>query len=264
MVLMETTSFVESLVQTGLTQDQASLYAALLEKGSLTAREAALEAKIGRTLGYVVLEQLIGLELVRKSKEPGAKTLYAPAHPSVLEDRLEAQKKSVTRAAESIRAVLPDLSSLYNLATGRPGVRFYEGKEGQRETLWDSLTSKETIYTYVDVETVDAYVDELNKAYVKERARRQITKKILAPDTPQARAELRELEDPLTEMRLLPEQDAPQFHTAMQIYDGKVSYLTFTNDIMTGTIINDRAIYTLHRFLFEHQWQHSLTKESLG
>lgn len=256
-------SLAPRLAEAGLTEDQASLYETLLKKGALPARDVALEAHVNRTLAYAVLDQLIEMGLVRKHKEIGAKTLFSPAHPSTLEERIEGQRRTAERAAASLKAALPDLASMYNLATGRPGIRFYEGEEGQRETLWDSLTSSETIYTYVDVETVDAYVDDLNRAYVKERIRRQVRKKILAPDTPQARAELRELEDTLTEMRLLPEQDAPQFHTAMQIYDGKVSYLTFTNDIMTGTIINDRAIYTLHRFLFEHQWKHALSKDSL-
>lgn len=257
-------SVAAQLSETGLSRDQAAMYEALLRNGSSPAREIALEAKIGRTLGYAVLEQLVSMGLATKSKEMGAKTLFSPAHPSLLEERLLMQQRSAERATNTLKALLPDLSSMYNLAAGRPGVRFYEGEAGQREALWDSLTSSETIYTYVDVETVDAYVDDLNKAYVRERIKRGVKKKILAPDTPQARAEQRELDDPLTEMRLLPEQDAPQFHTAMQIYDGKISYLTFTNDIMTGTIINDRAIYTLHRFLFEHQWKHALAKASLG
>jgi HTH-type transcriptional regulator, sugar sensing transcriptional regulator len=251
------------LKDAGLSGEQAAVYEALLRKGESPAREVALEAKVGRTLGYAVLDQLVAMGLAQKSKRPGSKTLFIPSHPSILEERVLSQQKAAERSALTLKSLLPDLSSMYNLATGRPGVRFYEGEAGQRETLWDSLTSTETIYTYVDVETVDAYVDDLNKAYVRERQKRGVKKQILSPDTPQARAELRELNDPLTEMRLLPEQDAPQFHTAMQIYDGKVSYLTFTNDIMTGTIINDRAIYTLHRFLFEHQWKHALEKKSL-
>lgn len=260
---MKNVSFIETISQAGLTKDQAAIYVTLLEKGALTAREATLAAGVNRTLGYAVLEQLESLGLVSKSKALGSVATFSPSHPSVLEERAESQLKAVTRAKEGVKSVLPDLSSLFNLATGRPGVRFFEGEEGQKEVLWDSLTSTETIYTYVDVETVDGYVDALNKAYVKERLRRKVPKKILAPDTPQARAELRREVNELTEMRLIPEQDAPTFHTAMQIYDGKVSYLTFTNDIMTGTIIHDRAIYTLHRFLFEHQWEHALTRESL-
>lgn len=251
------TSFRDSFEQAGLTRDQAALYETLIRNGALTARKATTEAGVNRTLGYAVLDQLITLGLVRKDDKSEKIALYIPTHPSVLQERVESEQKSAERAAITLKAILPDLSSAYNLATGKPGVKFYEGEAGQRETLWDSLTSTEIIYTYVDVETVDAFVDELNQAYVKERIKRRIKKKILAPDTPQARAELAANTDELTEMRLIPEQDAPQFHTAMQIYDGKVSYLTFTNDIMTGTIIHDRAIYTLHRFLFEHQWEHS-------
>jgi sugar-specific transcriptional regulator TrmB len=254
-------TFSEQLKQAGLTPHQAAIYEALLKSGPQTARKATLEAAVPRTLGYAVLEQLMELGLVKKDDSPVAK--FSAAHPNILQERIEAAAKSAERAAIALKSALPDLASAFNLATGKPGVQFFEGEEGQRETLWDTLTSKETIYTYVDIETSDAYVDELNKEYVRERIKRKIPKKILLPDTPQARAELVANTDELTEMRLIPEQDAPPFNTAMQIYDGKVSYLTFTKDVMAGTIIHDAAIYGLHRFLFEQQWKTALTKEDV-
>ncbi|MEK7509561.1 MAG: helix-turn-helix domain-containing protein [Patescibacteria group bacterium] len=261
---MESVSFVDQLTQSGLTRDQAALYGALLHKGALPAREAALEAGIGRTLGYALLKQLIEIGLVTKAKEKGSVARFSPAHPSILQDRIEAQQKSAERAATTLKTVLPDLSSLYNLATGRPGVRFYEGRDGVREVLFDSLTSKDTIYTYADMETVDGYVGDINEEYVRARIKKGVPKKLLVPDTPAARAELLQDASDLTNMRLIPNQDAPPLHAAMEIYDGKISYVTFTKDILMGTIISDPAIYSLHRFLFEEQWKRALTREDVA
>jgi sugar-specific transcriptional regulator TrmB len=261
---METEQFREQLIEAGLTKDQAALYGVLIKKGSSTAREAALEAGVSRTLGYAVLDQLIGIGLARKHDEKGAVALFFPSHPNVLQERAEAQQKSAEQAAIALKAVLPDLASAFNLATGKPGIRFYEGKDGAKEILYDSLTSRETIYTYADMETIDGYVSDINDAYVKTRLKKGITKKLLLPDTPAARIELLENDSDLTEIRLIPNQDAPPFHAAMEIYDGKVSYLTFTKDILMGTILNDPAIYALHRFLFEEQWKKALAKRDLA
>ena len=114
------------------------------------------------------------------------------------------------------------------------------------------------------METVDGYVGEINEDYVRARLKRGVAKKLLLPDTPAARAEIVANTSELTELRLIPNQDAPPLHAAMEIYDGKISYLTFTKDILMGTIINDRAIYSLHRFLFEEQWKKALSKQGVA
>ena len=202
--------------------------------------------------------------LVTKIKEKGSVARFFPAHPSVLQDRIEAQQKSAERAAATLKSVLPDLSSLYNLATGRPGIRFYEGMDGVREVLFNSLSSKDTIYTYADMETVDGYVGDINEEYVRARLKKGVAKKLLVPDTPAARAELLQNTSELTEIRLIPNKDAPPLHAAMEIYDGKISYVTFTKDMLVGTIISDPAIYSLHRFLFEEQWKRALAKEGVA
>ncbi len=249
-------TFSEQLKQAGLTPHQAAIYETLLKGGAMPARKATLESGVHRTLGYAVLEQLIELGLVKKDASPVAK--FSASHPNVLQERIENAAKSAERAAIALKGALPDLASAFNLATGKPGIQFFEGAEGQRETLWDSLTSKETIYTYVDVETVDAYVDELNKEYVRERLKRKIPKYILTPETPQSRAMLRGETNQYTEWRLL-RGDAPLLNCAMHIYDGKISYQTFTKDSMTGTIMRDSAMYALHRYLFEQQWKGAIS-----
>ncbi|HWO07440.1 MAG TPA: helix-turn-helix domain-containing protein [Candidatus Paceibacterota bacterium] len=254
---------VEALRNAGLTRDQAAIYAALLERGDMTARALAQSAGVGRTLGYAILEQLVERGLVSKIDTKGAVARFRAESPSRLQALVEDNRKNAERAAEALKALLPELSSLHNLATGKPGIRFYEGEEGVKEVLYDSLSSTETIYTYADMETVDGYVGDINEHYVQLRVKKGVPKKLLMPDTSAARAEVLK-SDAVTEIRLIANQDAPPLHAAMEIYDGKVSYLTFTKDILMGTIISDPAIYSLHRFLFEEQWKTALSKEDVA
>lgn len=254
---------IEILQKSGLTRDQAAVYVALLDRASLTAREAALAAGISRTLGYAVLEQLMAKGLVTKNDPEGGSAVFSAESPQLLLAFAEEHKKNAERASEALKSILPELHSLHNLATGKPGIRYFEGEAGVQEALYDSLSSKETIYTYADMETVDGYAGDINEKYVRLRIKRGIHKKLLLPDTPAARAEIAQNTSEYTDMRLIPNQDAPPFHAAMEIYDGKISYMTFTKEILMATIITDPAIYSLHRFLFEEQWKKSLTKEDV-
>lgn len=257
---MESAVFVEQLTQSGLTKDQASIYAALLKKGSLPAREATLEAGVPRTLGYAVLSQLIEIGLVSKSKKKGSATHFSPVHPSVLEDSIASQQKSAEHAAASLKAILPDLSSLYNLATGRPGVRFYEGLDGIKEVLHDTLTAKEAIYTYADLEMIEKHIGEINRDYVKAREKLDIKKRALLLDTQENRFLLEGYHQKVTDVKLI-KADAAPFKTVMQIYDGKISYFTLGVEQLVGVIITDPHIYDMHKTLFNVLWNSPLSKQ---
>ena len=251
------TSFLDSFQQAGLTRDQAALYGALLSKGALPARKATLEAGVSRTLGYAVLDQLIALGLVQKDEKSSKIALYTPSHPSVLQDRIEAEQKASERAAAALKTILPDLSSAFNLATGKPGVRFYEGLEGIKEVLEDTLTAKDTIYSYVDLEMIEKNIGDLNRAYVAKRERLGLKKKGLLLDTQENRFLLEGYHVKVTDAKLIKADVAP-FKTVMQIYDGRISYFTLGTEQLVGVIITDPHIFEMHKTLFELVWNSPL------
>jgi len=247
------------LAEAGLTQEQAAVYETLLRKGTSPARDIALEAKIGRTLGYAVLDQLVTIGLALKAKHPGSKTLFSPAHPSVLEERILSQQKSAERSALTLKALLPDLSSMYNLATGRPGVRFYEGEAGIQQVLEDTLTAKETVYSYADLEMIERNIPDINRSYVAKRERLGVKKKALLLDTQENRFLLEGYHVKITDVKLVRADSAP-FKTVMQIYDGRISYFTLGVKELVGVIITDKHIYEMHKALFDAVWDSNLAR----
>jgi hypothetical protein len=44
------------------------------------------------------------------------------------------------------------------------------------------------------------------------------------------------------------------FNSVMQIYEGKVSYITLSDKGMIGVIIQDSNIYQMHKSIFEYVW----------
>lgn len=254
--------YEESLQQTGLSKDQAAVYEILIQNGPQPARAVHQKSTLSRPLAYKVLDELIALGLVEKNDPPGKVSRFCAAHPLKLKEIADKRFEQAQGAKVAIEGTLGKLISDFNLQSGKPGVRFFEGIEGVREVLWDSLNATETIYTYADMETVDHYGTELNEEYVRARIKKGIAKKILMPDTPASRKEMLK-GPPLTEIRLLKAGEAIPFHAASEIYNGTVSYLTFTDEFTTATLIRDPSIYSLHRYLFESAWASALSAEKI-
>lgn len=244
----------DSLVRTGLTPHQATLYAALVQKGTVAASKIALEAKLSRPLTYRVLDELIDLGLVEKIDKPRAVAKFNALHPIKLKEMADIRFTAAQEAKAAVDSSLSKLISDYNLQSGKPGVRFFEGLEGVREVLNDSLTARGEIYSYADLESIEKHISEINKQYVREREKRQIKKKGIVVDTSFARNFLRNYAPGVTETKLIKESAVP-FQTVMQMYDGKVSYITLSDETMIGVIIADPRICEMHRALFLYTWR---------
>lgn len=259
---METASFKDQLAVAGLTPDQASIYDVLLRGGPEKAREVSLQTGVSRTLTYAVLEQLIAIGLVKKDEKDQSVARFAPMHPAILQDRAEKIQKDAERASIVLKSTLPDLSSAFNLATGRPGVRFYEGLDGIKEVLEDTLTAKETIYSYADLEMIEKHIGDINRAYVAKRERLGLKKKALLLDTSENRFLLEGYHIKITDVKLIKAATSP-FKTVMQIYDGRISYFTLGVEQLVGVIITDPHIYEMHKALFDFVWESPLATNFL-
>ena len=66
----------------------------------------------------------------------------------------------------------------------------------------------------------------------------------------------KELVSDITEIRFVENLD--HFPNIMQIYDNKVSYITFTDSKRIGVLIEDPDIYEMHKMLFNAQWSSAL------
>jgi hypothetical protein len=145
------------------------------------------------------------------------------------------------------------LKPQFNILRDKPGVRFYEGSEGIKKVLEDSLFAEEVIYSYADIDAIDSHIPEINKAYSEKREKLGIHKKGILPDTLHARELLKDYDSTITEAKLI-KFPIKSFPAVMQIYDGKVSYITFSDKDMIGTIIEDKNIYEMHKAIFEYLW----------
>jgi len=248
-------SYEENLKLVGLSNGEACVYELLIQNRAMQAGDIARRALISsRPLAYKILEDLVTLGLVEKIEKPGKVALFAATHPLHLKEMIEKKKEATANAAVAVEGVLGKLISDFNLVSGKPGVRFFEGKSGMKAVLEDSLAASGEIYSYADIEAITKYIPKENEENVKQREKFGIKKKAILLDTPFARKFLSDYHRGVTDVRLIALPGAVPFQTVMQIYDNKVSYLTLGGDNMIGAVIEDPHIFTMHKYLFEYLW----------
>ncbi len=243
------------LIQTGLSEEQAQTYQALLEKGPQKASDLSKWTGIKRGLIYKVLEQLESMSLVSKTGGPGTVATFSPAHPSLLLSNIERKEKEIAFNKEMLQSSIGSLASKYNLIIGKPNIQFFEGEEGMKKVLDDTLnvSTGTEIYTYADLEAILKYIPDINASYSDRREKLGIKKKGLLLDSPRAREVIKNYHTETTDTKFIP-YGAAELETVMQIYENKISYITLKDNSMIGIIIEDPLIYKMHKLLFEHVW----------
>lgn len=250
--LQDNTTVINTLIELGLGENEATLYEILLKTPEASIPRLQQISPFSRTMLYYVLENLEEFSLV-SSKKHGKKTIYIAEHPSKLEDFVLNQQKELDRQKNMLKDVIPDLSSAFRLGHNKPGMRIFEGKDGFKEALYDTLNARETIRTFVDLDSVAKYVDDINKKYVKKRQKLGKDKKLLILDTPTARNYINKQGPQHSDTRFLPKDMSP-FRTGMQIYDNKISYFTLRKNNILAVIIEDPDIYQMHKNMFDFLW----------
>lgn len=252
--------YKDLFLSSGLNDNEAIVYEYLLKHGKSTAGEIIKKTPLKRGVVYNTVSDLVLKNLVAENKisVKGAKgkniiSEFSPNHPESLRNYLESEKGKLEKAEKNLEANISTLISDFSLVSGKPGVRYFEGEEGVKKVLEDTLTSKTEILTIADAESVNKHVRKINEEYVKTRRRMGIKKRLMVLDTEYAREHFKE-KDAFTQVKLLDINISP-FDTSIQIYDNKIAYITFSEKFLISTIIDDSSVYSMQKALFEFMWE---------
>ncbi|HQS08877.1 MAG: transcriptional regulator TrmB [Rhizobiales bacterium 24-66-13] len=242
----------EKLAKIGITGKLFKLYMAAVELGEAPVQEVATRAGLARTTAYDVLARLEQEELIRVEERQGRRFIVAEDPVGMLQ-RLELRR-------QVLGDLMPQIRSLYNRAKGKPQIRFYEGEEGVRTVLWETLSCQSKVLRGIlsmdelietpGLEEMDSYIAErLNKGIKLQvlRSRHKDTERIW-PSTPQ---ELREL-------RYAPENIT--LSVTQYVYDDKVAIISSKRENY-GLVIESEDFARLQTALFETLWSLSAPAE---
>ncbi len=243
------------LQEIGLSQKEATIYQLMLELGQTPAKTIIAKTSMPRGTVYEILDQLVQKGLLEQYQNEKNLTVFRAKHPYALKEYIESQKQKMTQTEIKLESLFEDFTKLFHQSQQRPGVKFFEGMEGVKKALKDSLTSKTEILTVADIEATVKFINEINEEYVRERNKEKIPKRLLAVDNAFSRERYKAKKN-LLDVRLLKISIQP-FNTSLQIYDDKIAYITMNEKGLTATIIENPFIYSMHRALFEILWERS-------
>lgn len=156
------------LIKAGLTDKQTKIYLACLELGRAGVPKIAKIAELKRTTAYGIVDELVGLGLLRLIST-GKNQVFEAKNPENLVTILEVKKQDV-------QAVLPELKELFETHSIRPQVQFFEGRDGIKKIFADILNSdtKKVLQVVKNQELHNQGLDPYSGDYLKKRAEKGI------------------------------------------------------------------------------------------
>lgn len=234
----------------GVDEKEAKIYLAALEVGSSPVSVIASKARMNRVTAYGILEKLVKKGMVNFMTKRGVKFFHA-TDPELL---LKEYKKRIRDFEKS----MPDLKRLYGV-TPLPKVHYFEGVDGIKNIYQDTLTAKSEILNFCNSREVREFWPEYDDEYVRERAKRKIYLRGIAPRDEYGEKVHAADATMNREIRLIP-REKYNFSNDVNIYDNKVAIVSFLHEPI-GMIIESAEIANTQRAIFEMVWDFSDTFE---
>ncbi|KKR08981.1 MAG: transcriptional regulator TrmB [Candidatus Peregrinibacteria bacterium GW2011_GWE2_39_6] len=242
------------MINIGFTKKEACVYLAALELGSSGASEIALRAKLNRVTTYDVLEKLIHKGFINTYIQQKIR-YFTATDPDIV-------KTDYQQRFNGFKATLPDLRRLHG-KTAHPNVNYYEGIEAIKKVYWDTLTAQTEILNYADSKSIRRYWPAYDEEYVAERVKKKIYLRGIAPNDMEGALVVAKNRKTHREIRLVNPGEFP-FTNEINIYDNKVSIISFGKEDVLGMLIESQEIADTQRAIFMMAWMFSSKVMSRG
>jgi HTH-type transcriptional regulator, sugar sensing transcriptional regulator len=233
------------LNELGIEGSRAHFYLAALELGDAPVTAIAAKAGIGRSNSYEVLNRLASMGLVSQVEQEGKVHVIAE-DPSVLLRRLEQQRMMVT-------AVLPDLLGIHNRSRSKPRIRFFQGEEGIRAVLWDTLSCRagplRGILSMQELLETPGHL--IMEQYIQARVKIGLHFRVIRSHTRDTEAIWPTSVEELRQLRYAPANVSLAMTSFM--YNDTVSFISSKRELY-GILIQSQEFHTLQETLFESLW----------
>lgn len=251
----------ETLAHFGLNESDIDIYLTLTKSGELDAGSLAKKSGVSRTTAHDSIKNLQKLNLIEHRKQ-GRNAYYSPAHPQQLAVLIEQKKSEQALVMQNMEETIRQLSAEYNAAAGKPGIRYFEGKDGLRDVFKDIYAAnKEEVIGCVDLEKMDAAFPEyLLKDLIPKRVKGKLHSRAFIADSPAAR-ELQKKDTEQDRSSVLVDKERFPLPAEVDVYDDKIAMLSFEDGNFVGTVIQNETFAKTLESLLELAW---IGAQSLG
>lgn len=247
----------ELLSELNFSNDEVSVYEALLKYGSLTKLELSRRSGVNRTKVYRIVESLVKRGVVEDVIDAYSTTVSLTGV-DVLRRMLKDQEQKI----EQLKSGIPMLESLFanvqQLTDKQTKVVFYRGHDGIRQMAWNNLRAKGEIVGYTYRLYTEAIGEKLFNEWLNEVISRKITVREIITDTYSDLKKGSPQEDvmpkELCESRYVSKEILDYDHQ-LDIYNDVVAIYNWYEGEVFGVEIYNEKVAKLQKQLFEIVWK---------
>jgi len=237
----------------GITQNEATTYAAMLETDATSIRKIAAHTGINRGTTYEALKKLTTSGLV-SVRSQGGRERYMAESPEKILEIIRDKRRDLIDLATSAKSIMPELLARNTTTASGPLVRYYQDDEGVVTILKDVLQTcrdlPEREYVAYSSAPIRQYLYRQFPQFTKRRVEESIWVKVIALGEGGEIAEY-------AERRWLNAPDDTPISSYTLIYGNKIATISTTKDATPyGVIIEDSGAASMQRFLFMQLWQY--------
>ena len=246
------------LEKIGLNPIENAVFLANFELGSARASEIAKKAELNRVTSYEALKRLSKKGLVKiRAKQNTAVKYFEVANVEELENVLNRQKGGIEQALKDLQIIAPDLNSLFSGKSEKPVVLFFEGKEGIKNILLDTLAQKPSeILSFASADFLEVgYEQGFLESYWTKRTSLKIPSRGLMPKTDKAISffNSEKNQKQLRRIKFIP-KEYYNFENEIDIYGSNISIISLRKGEEYGVIIRSKNIAKGLRAVYELLW----------
>lgn len=237
---------------------EKDVFVANFQLGSAAASAIAKKAGLNRVTAYEALRRLSKKGLVRIGAKRNTRIKYFEVEDvQSVEGALARRKENIETAIQDLQKLAPEFRSLRKGAPDRPVVLFYEGTEGIKNVLLDTLAQRpDIVLSFVSAEQLGTSYDEkFLERYWTKRTELKIPSWGIMPGTEQAKnfytpeRNIRELR----KIKFIP-PDAYHFENNIDIYGDNIAVSSLAPDNEYGIIVRSKSIASGLRSIFNLLW----------
>lgn len=247
---MESQLLLERL---GLTKVEATLYWEVLRHVGVKPAVLARRLNASRPTIYDALRSLERKGLVYETRQKKTRT-YAAKDPRNLEKLINASEETAKFEAQKKRDLLtqalPELLSFTKGASLLPKVQLFEGEHGIWNALQETLSTKDIIRAYANMDSIVRAMGEQFERYLKQRIDANIHARAIAPENETWHQRALLSKEELRDVRFI--RSGAEYSPEINIFDDRVLMISWKENF--AVLISSKDFAHAQRVIYDELW----------